>query len=182
MILTTRSMIAKSRDLFRKYQWIVLHRPLITVLSISRSIGSFFNLLKCSLGSGIFALPLAFSNAGLAFGGIAIILVGILYGHCIHILVVSSQGLCKRTKTPMFDYPETAAKAFELGPPWMQKKSKLAKAVVEYNLMTAFLDSGVYLIFAASTFHKIFLYSFDIDWSVRTFVLLISIPGNSIIN
>lgn len=45
------------------------------------------HLLKGSLGSGIFALPLAFSYAGLGLGLVGILFIGILYAHCVYILV-----------------------------------------------------------------------------------------------
>ena len=77
----------------------------------------------------------------------------------------------------MLDFPETAEKAFESGPSWMQRRSKLAKAIVEYGLMTTAFDGSVYIVFAATTFQKIFLNSFETDWSIRIFILMVSIPG-----
>ena len=77
----------------------------------------------------------------------------------------------------MLDFPDTAEKAFESGPPWMQRRSKFAKACVEYGLLTTAFDGSVYIVFAATTFQKIFLNSLEIDWSIRIFILLVSIPG-----
>ena len=77
----------------------------------------------------------------------------------------------------MLDFPETAEKAFESGPRWMKKRSKIAKTVVEYGLMSTAFDGSVYIVFAATTFKKIFLTSFEIDWNIRIFILLAAIPG-----
>lgn len=49
--------------------------------------GSLVHLLKSSLGTGILAMPMAFKNAGLLFGAIGTIVVGIICTHCVHILV-----------------------------------------------------------------------------------------------
>lgn len=51
------------------------------------TLGTFAHLLKGFLGSGILAMPLAFKNSGLLFGGIGTVIVGFLCGHCVHILV-----------------------------------------------------------------------------------------------
>lgn len=45
------------------------------------------HLLKCSLGTGILAMPQAFARAGLVTGVIATVVVGALVTHCLHVLV-----------------------------------------------------------------------------------------------
>lgn len=49
--------------------------------------GALAHLLKSSLGTGILAMPMAFYNAGLAFGLIGTLVVGYLCTYCVHILV-----------------------------------------------------------------------------------------------
>jgi len=49
--------------------------------------GALAHLLKSSLGTGILAMPMAFHNAGLAFGMAMTLIVGFLCTHCVHILV-----------------------------------------------------------------------------------------------
>uniref|UniRef100_A0A182SJ42 Amino acid transporter transmembrane domain-containing protein n=1 Tax=Anopheles maculatus TaxID=74869 RepID=A0A182SJ42_9DIPT len=48
--------------------------------------GSLIHLLKSSLGTGILAMPVAFKNAGLLFGAIGTIVIGLICTHCVHIL------------------------------------------------------------------------------------------------
>lgn len=50
--------------------------------------GSLAHLLKSSLGTGILAMPMAIKNAGLIFGAVGTIIVGIICTHCVHILVI----------------------------------------------------------------------------------------------
>jgi solute carrier family 36 (proton-coupled amino acid transporter) len=45
------------------------------------------HLLKGSLGTGILAMPLAFLNAGLAFGLVATFIIGFVCTYCVHVLV-----------------------------------------------------------------------------------------------
>lgn len=52
--------------------------------------GALAHLLKSSLGTGILAMPMAFHNGGLLFGGIMTLIVGFLCTHCVHILVSNS--------------------------------------------------------------------------------------------
>lgn len=51
------------------------------------TMGSLAHLLKSSLGTGILAMPAAFKNAGLLFGALGTIIVGLICTHCVHILV-----------------------------------------------------------------------------------------------
>jgi proton-coupled amino acid transporter len=46
-----------------------------------------FHLLKGSLGTGILAMPYAFSRAGYVLGAGGTLLIGIVCTHCIHQLV-----------------------------------------------------------------------------------------------
>lgn len=57
--------------------------------------GSLVHLLKSSLGTGILAMPMAFKNAGLLFGAIGTLVVGIICTHCVHILVSEKNIVCQ---------------------------------------------------------------------------------------
>ncbi|CAG9137285.1 unnamed protein product [Plutella xylostella] len=64
------------------------------------------HLLKCSLGTGILAMPQAFAKAGLVTGTIATVLIGILLTYCLHILLpipAVQEGACAAPLT----YPES---------------------------------------------------------------------------
>lgn len=65
-----------------------VHRDQVSGIS---TVGSLAHLLKCSLGSGILAMPLAFKNSGLVFGVFGSFLACALCTHCVHILVSSSK-------------------------------------------------------------------------------------------
>ncbi|VVC86307.1 unnamed protein product [Leptidea sinapis] len=56
-------------------------------MNIEDNMETLVHLLKCSLGTGILAMPQAFARAGLVTGIIATVLVGILVTHCLKILI-----------------------------------------------------------------------------------------------
>lgn len=57
------------------------------VALVSSNWETLVHLLKCSLGTGILAMPQAFARAGLVTGVLATIIVGVLVTHCLHVLV-----------------------------------------------------------------------------------------------
>lgn len=129
------------------------------------------------MGIGILVLPLAFASVGLVFGTIFTVLIGLLYGHCVHILVTSNQKLCKETRSPTLDYQETLVKAFESGPSWLQKGTNLASSVAGAGLVMVGYDNAIFLFFAASVMKKLFLHAFEIDWAIILFIFIVGVPG-----
>lgn len=53
-------------------------------------------MFKCALGTGIFAMPLAFRNGGLIFGVIGTIVIGYLATLCVHMLVSNKKYINNR--------------------------------------------------------------------------------------
>ncbi|CRK87157.1 CLUMA_CG000966, isoform A [Clunio marinus] len=141
------------------------------------TLGALLHLLKSSLGTGILAMPNAFSNAGLLFGSLMTVIVGFLCGHCVWILVSVSHKICRISKTPVLDFAGTAEKVFEYGPPWAKRCSKFAGHTVDYALMATYYSAGcVYIVFIANTFHDVCNALFGWNLSVRTYILLVLIP------
>ncbi|KAF4526248.1 hypothetical protein B566_EDAN001933 [Ephemera danica] len=79
------------------------------------------HLVKSSLGTGILAMPFAFSNAGLAGGLIGTAFVSLIYTYCVHIMVRSSQVLCERHNIPSLDFANLVDIAFQRGPERAQR-------------------------------------------------------------
>ncbi|KAJ8922891.1 hypothetical protein NQ315_007927 [Exocentrus adspersus] len=118
--------------------------------------GALIHLLKSSLGTGILAIPRAFKSAGLLVGLIGTILIGFICTHTIHILVVASQDMCKKSKTPSLGYAETAEEVFKNGPRPFRAWSRAAKNFVEMSLvLTYFVGNAVYVVFITESITKL---------------------------
>ncbi|XP_067626432.1 proton-coupled amino acid transporter-like protein CG1139 [Eurosta solidaginis] len=139
--------------------------------------GAFAHFLKGSLGTGLLAMPMAFYNGGLLFSMIATLIMGYICAHCIHILVKTSQDLCKTTKVPALGFAETAEKVFENGPTSLRSWSHMARLFVDYGLMvTYFATICVYMVFIATSFHDVINYNFGLSWDVRIYIAMTVIP------
>ncbi|XP_059061996.1 proton-coupled amino acid transporter-like protein CG1139 [Achroia grisella] len=97
------------------------------------------NIIKASLGSGLLAGPLAFSNAGWGVGIFGTIVIGIICGHCIHILVKTSRECCKVEKIPSLGYAETCKTVFKNGPKALRRYSKAASIFAEFSLLSTYV-------------------------------------------
>ncbi|CAH0759332.1 unnamed protein product [Diatraea saccharalis] len=97
------------------------------------------NLIKASLGSGLLAGPLAFANAGWGVGIIGTIIIGIICGHCIHILVKTSRGCCIIEKKPSLGYAETCKSAFQNGPKQFRRYANVASVFAEFSLLSTYV-------------------------------------------
>lgn len=100
-------------------------------------------------------MPLAFKNAGLAFGLIATCLIGLICTYCVHILVKCSHKLCKRTQVPSLGFAEVAETAFLAGPESLHKYSRLAKFMINAFLVIDLLGCCcVYIVFVSTNLRE----------------------------
>lgn len=139
--------------------------------------GSLIHLLKSSLGTGILAMPVAFKNAGLLFGAIGTVIIGLICTHCVHILVKTSHQVCKKTRIPVLGFAETAERVFQYGPVKLRRMANFSKLFVDYGLMATYFSAGcVYIVFIGSSLEKVINVAAELDWSVRIYILLTMIP------
>jgi proton-coupled amino acid transporter len=128
------------------------------------------------MGSGMWALGVAFSNSGMVFGVPLLIAISMIYNYCINILVQTSRGLCKELKVGSLTYPETIEKVFECGPEPLRKYSKAARYFMDVGMFFGILGGSIQVLLIASTFQEIFNHTFEIEWSIRTYILLSIVP------
>ncbi|XP_059619423.1 proton-coupled amino acid transporter-like protein CG1139 isoform X2 [Phlebotomus argentipes] len=168
-ILTEKQRLEDEEN-FNPFEHRVVAKPFSTG-------GALAHLLKSSLGTGILAMPMAFKNAGLLFGGIGTVVVGILCTYCVHILVKTSHEVCRKTREPSLGFAETVGKVFEVGPQPLQKYSNAARIFVDYALMTTYYSAAcVYIVFIATSFAKVINFELDLTWDVRIYIALVALP------
>ncbi|XP_053687631.1 proton-coupled amino acid transporter-like protein pathetic [Sabethes cyaneus] len=139
--------------------------------------GSLIHLLKSSLGTGILAMPVAFKNAGLIFGAIGTVIIGLICTHCVHILVKTSHDVCKRTRIPVLGFAETAERVFQYGPVKLRRMANFSRNFVDYGLMATYYSAGcVYIVFIGSSLEKVINEMAGLQWDIRIYILLTMIP------
>ncbi len=133
-------------------------------------------MVKGSLGSGMWALGVAFSNSGMLLGVPLLISISMIYNYCVTILTETSRGLCRELKVGSLTYPETIEKVFECGPEPLRKYSKAARYFMDVGMFLGILGGCIQVLMFASTFQEIFNHTFQIEWSIRTYILLSIVP------
>ncbi|XP_055841088.1 proton-coupled amino acid transporter-like protein CG1139 [Episyrphus balteatus] len=117
---------------------------------------TFIHFLKASIGTGVLAMPSAFSNAGYINGLILTAIIGSIALYCLHLVINSMYELCKRKRIPYLTYPEAMTVAFQEGPPVLRCFAKIATPFVDGFL--AFYHFGiccVYVVFIAESIKQI---------------------------
>ncbi|KFB47259.1 AGAP010508-PA-like protein [Anopheles sinensis] len=140
------------------------------------TIGTFIHVMKGAMGVGILSMPYAIRNGGLIIGVIGTFLLGLLYSHCVHLLVGTAYKICKRDRVPMLTYAQTVDRAFALGPVRTRPLGKILKTFTDYYLMITF-GPMIYMVFIGTTLHDVINSRTDLDWDVRIYILLAAIPA-----
>ncbi|KAG7313227.1 hypothetical protein JYU34_000326 [Plutella xylostella] len=134
------------------------------------------HLLKGSLGTGILAMPHAFSKSGYVVGTIGTIVIGVLCTYCIHILLDSCYALCKRRKVPSLTYTSAAEAALSEGPDWCKAMAPYAAHVVNAFLLIYQIGTCcVYVVFVAENLQSV-LKHFGVEVTVFQVMLGVLLP------
>ncbi|KAJ0179451.1 hypothetical protein K1T71_005163 [Dendrolimus kikuchii] len=122
------------------------HRDVANPTSNIRALA---NLIKASLGSGLLAMPLAFSNSGWGLGIVGTIIIALVCGHCVWIFVETSRACCKLEEKPLLSYGETCRSAFSNGPKILRPFATTAHKFADFALFFTYV--GVCCIFTVLT-------------------------------
>ncbi|CAB3381937.1 Hypothetical predicted protein, partial [Cloeon dipterum] len=135
------------------------------------------HLLKGSLGTGILAMPMAFLNAGLAFGLVATFAIGFICTYCVHVLVKCAHELCRRTRTPALGFAQVAEVAFKNGPPQLRKFSSIARSTINSFLVVDLLGCCcVYIVFVATNVKQVADHYWQLNWDIRIYMVCLLLP------
>lgn len=135
------------------------------------------HLLKASLGTGILAMPIAFSYAGLVGGILATILTAIVCTHCAYVLVKCAHTLYQRTRKTAMSFSEVAVAALENGPQWGRSLAPFIRGCITYGLfITYFGTCSVYTVIIATNFEQVIEHYTGTDMNLRVMIALLLIP------
>ncbi|KAH8233082.1 hypothetical protein KR026_003901, partial [Drosophila bipectinata] len=117
---------------------------------------AFISLLKCVIGTGVLAMPLAFRCSGIVIGIVMCILLMIILTYSIHLLIHGMTECCRRRLVPQVSMPEAVQIAYEEGPTcirWLGRTASIMTTIV--IVFSQFLLCTVYLVFVAKNFKEI---------------------------
>ncbi|KAH8268794.1 hypothetical protein KR018_007172, partial [Drosophila ironensis] len=137
--------------------------------------GAFISLLKCVVGTGILALPLAFYYAGIIFGFILLVLTTFLLIHSMQMLIISMVECARRTQQGYCTYPDAMKYSFAQGPPCFKSIAAAGGIIVNVVLCCSHYGTCVvYLVFVAESLKQ--LVDFHItEIDVRICVVIVGI-------
>ncbi|XP_053208154.1 proton-coupled amino acid transporter 1-like [Panonychus citri] len=114
------------------------------------------NVLKGNIGTGILSMPIAFRNAGIMAAIFTLPPIGLICIHAMFLLVNANRKLMEKLKVSELSYEETAAKAFENGPPQLRPYAGLiTKLVSTFLVITQFGITVAYILFVVESFRKV---------------------------
>lgn len=135
------------------------------------------HLLKGSLGSGILAMPLAFSNSGLWFGLFATLAIGVICTYCVHILVKCAHILSRRAQIPSLGFSDIAETAFLAGPDALHKWSRLARFTINSFLVIDLIGCCcVYVVFVAENIKQVVDHYYVSNLDIRVYMAILLVP------
>ncbi|KRF78411.1 glutamate transporter polyphemus isoform X2 [Drosophila virilis] len=146
-----------------------------TVLVPLNNFDAFISLLKCVIGTGILAMPLAIRYSGVVAGALLSVFLMILLTYCIHLLITGMTECCRRIEVPQVSMPEAVRIAYELGPGCVHCFARVAGFFT--SCVLAFGQFGlccVYIVFVSKNFKEIGDYYLK-DYNERYYVLCVCV-------
>eukprot|EP00092_Neocalanus_flemingeri_P037297 GFUD01040619.1.p1 GENE.GFUD01040619.1~~GFUD01040619.1.p1 ORF type:complete len:484 (+),score=100.98 GFUD01040619.1:119-1570(+) len=134
------------------------------------------HLLKGNIGPGILALPDAIKNSGLLVGNIGLVVMATICVHCMHMLVNTSQELCRRTNLPFLTYSDVAETCFATSSSSrLRAFASTARTVIDVFLCITQLGfCCVYFVFISQNLQQIFDHYYgEINYHIYMAIILI---------
>ncbi|XP_054011930.1 proton-coupled amino acid transporter-like protein CG1139 [Hylaeus anthracinus] len=117
--------------------------------------GSLATLVKSAVGTGLFAIPNAFSDVGLFIGIVGTILMGMFITGSLQILLKIHQTMCIKLKKPILNYDEVVVASLTIGvrKPWLS--ARVATFMVDVIMLTCYMGVGaVYVVFVSGVIQE----------------------------
>jgi len=135
------------------------------------------HLIKGNIGTGIFALPSAFLNAGLWFSLVALPLIAAICIHCMHLLTSIAEELLKQNGEFSPTYATVAQSACLIGAPQFRKYANLMKNMINtFTIITQFGFCCVYIVFIGDNMREFIIHVSGVDWDPRIYMVIATLP------
>lgn len=135
------------------------------------------HMFKGNIGTGILAMPYAFSNTGIWAGFVGTAFIATIAIHCMRLLVESSHYLCQLTGKETIDYGycmDFAFKNVQGGGPKTKKTGRWMRKLVNLSLqITQFGFCCVYFVFMADNIAHVINNNAGLQLSSRVYMSMI---------
>ncbi|XP_024942721.1 proton-coupled amino acid transporter-like protein CG1139 [Cephus cinctus] len=112
--------------------------------------GSWANLVKSAVGTGLFAMPHAFACVGILVGIIGTIIMGVLITISLHLLVQAHYKVCVKIQKPALSYSELVTSTMKSGPRRVKAAAEWTIFVVDVIMLMCYIGIGsIYVVFIA---------------------------------
>ncbi|KAH8398832.1 hypothetical protein KR222_008358 [Zaprionus bogoriensis] len=144
-------------------------------MPLTSNFDALFSLLKCVLGTGILAMPLAYMYGGIIGGTVMTTLCVALLIYGMHLLIMCMVEASKRNKVGYMNFPETMEFAFAEGPACTRFFSKASGYLVDLILgLSHYGVNVVYIVFVAVNV-KQFLEEYDVTLDLRIIIAIVGV-------
>ncbi|KAG8263318.1 proton-coupled amino acid transporter-like protein CG1139 [Homalodisca vitripennis] len=135
------------------------------------------HMLKGSVGAGILAMPIAFSNAGIGIGLVGTPLIATLVIYAIETLLTMQYIQCQRLRVPFLTMARSMKIGLLNGPQPLQKLAWLAPSIVDFFLVAYQLGiCTAYVIFIAKTLKSVAEPRIVENLNLNIYLLMVFIP------
>ncbi|XP_059475417.1 proton-coupled amino acid transporter-like protein pathetic [Neocloeon triangulifer] len=139
------------------------------------------HLAKGSFGTGVFAIPFAFANAGLVTGLVGSLVIGFICSHCVHILVKSAHELYWRHNIPALNFGGIAEVAFREGPEKTKKLAVVIKIIIQCFIMIIAIGvCSIFLVFVASNIAQVINFYTDSNIDIKLYILMVAVVATAL--
>jgi proton-coupled amino acid transporter len=142
---------------------------------VTSSLAVMMHILRSFVGTGILALPYAFSNFGLISGLVGTFIVWCFMTHGLYLIVTVASEIEKKCKKKDLSYGKVVEEAFLIEPKCLQKVAKCSCVVM--NVIIISLELGtccVYVVFVADNFKVVINKEFHLNWSNKAFMVMLA--------
>lgn len=108
--------------------------------------GTIFHLIFLSAGSTVLLIPNAFIATGVVGGPITVLLIFLLYVHCMRMLLWSSKQICEIKRVTILSYSDLVFETFNAGPPFAKSLAFTAWFFINCNFFLAWYGTCVLLL------------------------------------
>jgi len=136
------------------------------------------HLLKGNIGSGIFSMPFAFSEAGLWFGLFGLPFMALICTHCMQLLVRTAKVMKERQGNFIVNYADVAEAVCVTGTKRIRKHGVMLRKIVNtFICVTQIGFCCIYLVFVSNNIQEVFSHFFpDLGWSIPIYMGILTVP------